>query len=106
MDLNGVRGMPLNGRSIRTAGVPPLRVLLARRTHQFLERDGVDEWGSVLSVKVDAPEVLRAELAARTWRGEHVAIGTATNPYQPLEGRYRVTRRILAELARARRPRI
>lgn len=74
----------------------------ARRTHTFLERSGLGDWGSVLSVKVNAPQVLRRELSSPRWRGEHVAIGTATDPYQPLEGSYRITRGILVELAAAR----
>jgi DNA repair photolyase len=103
--LNRVRGMPFEWSINPYRGCYHRCVFCyARRTHQFLERDGVDEWGSVISVKVNAPHVLRAELAHPSWRGEHVAIGTATDPYQPLEGRYRVTRRILAELARARTP--
>jgi DNA repair photolyase len=103
--LNRVRGMPF-GWSIN-----PYRgcfhqcvFCYARRTHTFLERSGIGDWGSALSVKVNAPAVLRRELARPAWRGDHVAIGTATDPYQPIEGRYRVTRGILVELARARTP--
>lgn len=50
-------------------------------------------------MKVNAPEVLRSELARRSWRQEYVAIGTVTDPYQPIEGRYRLTRRILQAFA-------
>ena len=103
--LNRVRGMPF------AWSINPYRgcyhgcvFCYARNTHAYLERDGVADWGTLLSVKVNAPEVLRRELARRSWSGEHVAIGTATDPYQPLEGRYRITRRILRELARARTP--
>jgi DNA repair photolyase len=100
-----VRGMPF-GWSINPYRGCYHRCVFcyARRTHAFLERDGVSEWGSLISVKVNAPEVLRRELASPSWRGGEVAIGTATDPYQPLEGRYRITRRILQELARARTP--
>ena len=101
--LNRVTGMPF-GWSIN-----PYRgcfhqcvFCYARRTHTFLERNGIGDWGSRLSVKVNAPAVLRRELARAGWSGDHVAIGTATDPYQPLEGRYRVTRGILVELTRAR----
>ena len=103
--LNRVRGMPF-GWSIN-----PYRgcyhdcvFCYARRTHTFYERSGIGDWGTQLYVKVNAAAVLRRELAAPRWRGEHVAIGTATDPYQPLEGRYRITRGVLAELARARTP--
>ncbi len=103
--LNRVRGMPFEWSINPYRGCYHRCVFCyARRTHTFLERDGIDEWGSVISVKVNAPRVLRTELSSPQWRGEHVAIGTATDPYQPLEGRYRITRGILAELARARTP--
>ena len=41
-------------------------------------------------VKVNAPEVVRAELARPSWKGDHVALGTNTDPYQWVEGRYRL----------------
>jgi DNA repair photolyase len=52
-------------------------------------------------VKVNVAEVLRAELARRSWEGEPVAIGAATDPYQPAEGRYRLTRRCIEALSDA-----
>jgi DNA repair photolyase len=76
----------------------------ARATHRYRELDGVAAWGARLTAKVNAPAVLRRELARPSWRNEHVAIGTATDPYQAIEGRYRITRGILAELARAATP--
>lgn len=76
----------------------------ARRTHWFLDEDGVGEWSTKIFVKVNAPEVLRAELERPTWNRELVAVGTATDPYQPAEARYRITRRILEVLARSRTP--
>jgi DNA repair photolyase len=76
----------------------------ARRTHWFLDEDGVDQWSSKIFVKVNAPEVLRRELAKPTWKREQVALGTATDPYQAAEGRYRVTRRILEALRDFRTP--
>jgi len=103
--LNRVRGMPF-GWSINPYRGCYHRCVFcyARRTHTFLDRSGIGDWGSELYVKINAAAVLRRELAAPRWRGEHVAIGTATDPYQPLEGRYRITRSCLAELARARTP--
>ena len=65
---------------------------------------GLTEWGSSIFVKLNAPQIIRRELSDPGWRGEHVAIGTATDPYQAAEGRYRITRAILEELARARTP--
>ena len=71
------------------------RFCYARRTHTYLEEDGVNGWGSKIYVKVNAAAVVRSELAKRSWKRETVAIGTVTDPYQPLEGRYRITRGIL-----------
>ena len=101
--LNRVRGMPFGWSINPYRGCYHQCVFCyARRTHTFLERDGLADWGTQLSVKINAPAVLRRELANPRWKGEHVAIGTATDPYQPLEGRYRITRAILGELARGR----
>jgi hypothetical protein len=55
-------------------------------------------------VKVNAPEVLQRELAAARWKGDHVAMGTATDPYQRAEGRYRLMPRIVGALTAARNP--
>ncbi len=97
--LNRVTGMPF-GWSINPYRGCYHRCVFcyARRTHSFLDEDGVDRWGSRIFVKSNAPAVLRTELAKRSWRHEQVAIGTVTDPYQPLEGRYRMTRGILEAL--------
>jgi DNA repair photolyase len=63
-----------------------------------------DRYGRSIRVKVNVAEVLRAELARPTWKREDVAIGAATDPYQPAEGRYRLTRACFEELARASTP--
>jgi DNA repair photolyase len=76
----------------------------ARGTHAYRDLDGVREWGSALTAKVNLAAVLRADLARSTYRGDEIAIGTATDPYQPLEGRYRLMRGILAALRDARAP--
>jgi DNA repair photolyase len=55
-------------------------------------------------VKVNAPEVLKGQLASRRWKGEHIAMGTATDPYQRAEGRYKLMPGIIAELIRHRNP--
>ena len=57
-----------------------------------------------IRVKINIADVLRAELARPAWARESVAIGAATDPYQPAEGRYRLTRRCLEVLAAARNP--
>jgi DNA repair photolyase len=53
---------------------------------------------------VNAPEVLLAELRRPSWRREHVSVGTIVDPYQPVEGRYRITRGMLRALAATRTP--
>jgi DNA repair photolyase len=71
----------------------------ARYTHEFMElREGVD-FERKIFVKQHAADLLRQELR-RVKPGEEIAIGTATDPYQPAERRYEVTRAILEELAR------
>jgi DNA repair photolyase len=101
--LNRVRGMPFAWSINPYRGCYHRCVFCyARNTHTFFERSGIGDWGTALYAKVNAAAVLRRELASPRWKGEHVAIGTATDPYQPLEGRYRITRSIIVELARAR----
>src|SRR3954452_24668711 len=68
------------------------------------DRPSDDRYGRALRVKVNVAEVLERELARRSWQRETVAIGAATDPYQPAEGRYRLTRSCLQVLARARNP--
>jgi DNA repair photolyase len=63
-----------------------------------------DRYGASVRVKVNVIEVLRAELHRRSWRRETVAIGAATDPYQPAEGRYRLTRGCIGALSEARTP--
>jgi DNA repair photolyase len=62
----------------------------ARPTHRYLGFDAGRDFEREIVVKVNAPEVLRVELARRSWKGEHVALGTNTDPYQWVEGRYRL----------------
>src|ERR1039458_2901268 len=70
----------------------------ARYTHEFMElRDSID-FERKIFVKQQAAELLRRDLK-KVKRGEQIAIGTATDPYQPAERRFEVTRAILAELA-------
>ncbi|MBZ5679365.1 MAG: radical SAM protein [Acidobacteriia bacterium] len=77
------------------------RYCYARYTHEFMEmRDGI-EFEQKIYVKQRAAELLRQELR-RVKSGEAIALGTATDPYQPAEKRYEVTRGILKEFARHR----
>src|SRR3954471_2643283 len=68
------------------------------------DRPWDDRYGRSIRVKVNVVDVLRHELARRSWRGEGVVIGAATDPYQPCEGRYRLTRACLEVLRDARNP--
>jgi DNA repair photolyase len=76
----------------------------ARPTHEYLGLDAGDDFNRKIVVKINAVERLRAELAAPGWRREHVAMGTNTDPYQRAEGKYRLTRGIIGELAAAGTP--
>jgi DNA repair photolyase len=62
----------------------------ARPTHTYLDLNAREDFEREIVVKVNAPELVRAELARRSWRGDHVALGTNTDPYQWVEGRYRL----------------
>jgi DNA repair photolyase len=68
------------------------------------DRPWGETYGQRVRVKVNIVERLRAELARRSWRREQVVIGAATDPYQPAEGRYRLTRGSIEALAQARTP--
>ncbi len=63
-----------------------------------------EAYGRSIRVKVNVAEVLRAEVTRRGWQRELIAIGAATDPYQPAEGTYRLTRRCLEVLAAVRNP--
>jgi len=76
----------------------------ARPTHEYLGLNGAEDFEQRIVVKVNAVERLAAELARPSWRGEHIAMGTNTDPYQQAEGRYKLTRGIVETLGRARNP--
>lgn len=77
---------------------------LARPTHTYLDMNAGRDFESKIVVKVNAPELLRRELAAKRWKGEHIAMGTATDPYQRAEGRYRLMEGIIKALTAYRNP--
>jgi DNA repair photolyase len=74
------------------------RYCFARNSHTYLDLDAGDDFDRQVVVKVNAGELLRRELAAPTWRGDHIAMGTNVDCYQRAEGRYRLMRPILAGL--------
>jgi DNA repair photolyase len=76
----------------------------ARPTHEYLELGAGRDFEREIVVKVNVPEVLRAELARPGWKREHVAMGTNTDPYQWVEGRYKLMRGIWEALRDAANP--
>lgn len=76
----------------------------ARRTHKYLELDAGEDFEREIVVKVNVPELLRAELARPSWGRELVALGTNTDPYQWVESRYRMMPEILEALEAAGTP--
>ena len=76
----------------------------ARPTHKYLDLDAGRDFEREIVVKVNVPEVLRVELRRLSWGFEHIAMGTNTDPYQWVEGRYRLMRGIWEALRDARNP--
>ena len=74
----------------------------ARPTHTYLDFNAGRDFEREIVVKINAPELLRAELARPSWKGEHVALGTNTDPYQWVEGRYKLMPGIWEALRDAR----
>jgi DNA repair photolyase len=123
-----IEGMALKGRTgLQVVSIEPLNVdipmydittgtgdfiangvvshnCFARPTHEYLNLDPATDFDRVIVVKVNAVERLRAELAPRRWRGDHIAMGTNTDPYQRAEGKYRLTQGIIEVLGEARNP--
>jgi DNA repair photolyase len=103
--LNPVKGMPFNWTLNPYRGCTHgCHYCFARRYHVQFEMDSSDEFASVILVKRNFVEVLQRELDRPSWSREHVAFGTATDPYQPIEGHYKLTRRSIEVLARGRTP--
>jgi DNA repair photolyase len=76
----------------------------ARPTHTYLDFNAGRDFEKEIVVKVNVPEVLRVELARPSWKGEHIAMGTNTDPYQWVEGRYKLMRGIWEALRDAANP--
>jgi DNA repair photolyase len=103
--LNRVRGMPFGWSLNPYMGcVHRCTFCYVRAFEQRADRPSGEGYGRTVRVKVNVADVLRAELARPSWRRELVAVGAATDPYQPAEGRYRLTRSCLAALGDARTP--
>ena len=76
----------------------------ARPTHEFLGMDSGRDFEQRVFAKVNAPEVLRQELRRPKWQRESIAIGTASDPYEPAESQYKLTRRVLQVLREFENP--
>ncbi len=76
----------------------------ARNTHTYLELDAGHDFDTQIVVKVNAVELLRRELRAARWTGEHIAMGTNVDCYQRAEGRYRLMPGIITALTEAANP--
>jgi DNA repair photolyase len=103
--LNRVKGMPF-GWSLNpyTGCAHRCTFCYVRAFERRADRPSDDRYGRSIRVKVNVAAVLERELARPSWRGEQVAIGAATDPYQPCEGRYRLTRACIQVLGRAGTP--
>src|SRR5437868_9825413 len=103
--LNRVAGMPFDWSLNPYMGcVHRCTFCYVRSFEQRADRPADDRYGASIRVKTNFAEVLRCELARPSWKGERIAIGSATDPYQPAEGRYRLTRACLDALASASNP--
>jgi DNA repair photolyase len=80
------------------------RYCFARRTHEWLEFDSGKDFDEQIVVKTNLVDVLRKELARPSWKREHVALGTNTDPYQRAEGRYRLMPGVIRALANSGTP--
>jgi len=103
--LNRVRGMPFDWSLNPYMGcVHRCTFCYVRAFEARAERPWDDRYGASIRVKTNVADVLRSELARPSWERAPVAIGAATDPYQPAEGRYRLTRACIEALADASNP--
>jgi DNA repair photolyase len=103
--LNRVRGMPFNWSLNPYMGcVHQCTFCYVRAFELRADRPFDDRYGRSIRVKVNVAEVLRRELARASWRHDPVAVGAATDPYQPAEGRYRLTRACIEAFVEAHNP--
>lgn len=103
--LNRVKGMPFEWSLNPYTGCAHRCTFCYVRAFELrADRPADDRYGRSIRVKVNVADVLRRELGRASWRGGSVAVGAATDPYQPAEGRYRLTRACIVELGRARTP--
>ena len=103
--LNRVKGMAFKWSLNPYMGcVHRCTFCYVRAFERRADRPSDDRYGTSIRVKVNVADVLRRELGRPSWERETVSIGAATDPYQPAEGRFRLTRACLVELAEAWTP--
>ena len=103
--LNAVKGMGFKWSLNPYMGcVHRCTFCYVRHFEHRSDRPSDDRYGTSIRVKTNVADVLRKELARPSWQPEHVAIGAATDPYQPAEGRYKLTRACLEVLRDASNP--
>ena len=103
--LNPVKGMPFAWTLNPYRGCThACEYCFARRYQSQLELDAGDEFSTLIFIKTNFVDVLRRELDRPRWTRELAALGTATDPYQPIEGKYKLTRGTLQALAAGRTP--
>ena len=103
--LNKVSGMPFRwSLNPYTGCAHRCTFCFVRAFEARADRPYDDRYGRSIRVKVNIAEVLERELARRSWQREKVVVGTATDPYQPAEGRFCLTRACLGRLAASRTP--
>ena len=103
--LNRVKGMPFDwSLNPYTGCAHRCTFCYVRAFEARADRPADDRYGRSIRVKANVADVLRAELERPSWKRESVAVGAATDPYQPAEGRFRLTRACIRELGRARTP--
>jgi DNA repair photolyase len=103
--LNSVKGMGFQWSLNPYIGCEHRCAFCYVRAYELrADRPFDDRYGRTVRVKVNVAAVLRSELAKRSWRKEQVVIGAATDPYQPAEGRYKLTRQCLQALRDSSNP--
>jgi len=103
--INAVKGMPFKWSLNPYRGcVHACHYCYARATHAYFGLNADADFETQIFVKSNLVEVLRKELARPSWVGDQIAIGTATDAYQPAEGQFRLTRGALETLLEFRNP--
>src|SRR5947209_11350478 len=97
--LNRVSGMPFGWSLNPYMGCAHrCTFCYVRAFERRADRPSDDRYGRSIRVKINVAAVLRSELSRRSWKKETVVVGAATDPYQPAEGRFRLTRQCLEAL--------